>query len=101
MPGDTTLQKLGKAYKEACSPTTGKDSGDSLQESERVINSAYENTVNQGHPTPLAKDLNRRELRSSRYYHTVPQERDSIPSYEAPLPPSTNMTEQTSHMETV
>ncbi len=58
-----------------------------MQESKRVINSAYESTVNQGHPTPPAGDLYRLELRSGHHYQTIPKERDFIPPYEAPLPP--------------
>ncbi len=98
MPGDDKLHKLGEAYKEACSPTTHSDSGDSVQESERLIDSAYENTLNLGHPSPTAEDLNRRELRSGRYYHTIPQEREAIPPYQAPLPPPTNLTPQTTYI---
>ncbi len=77
MPDDRKLKKIGEAYKESCSYTPHSDSGDSVQESERLINSAYENTLNLGHPTPPA-DLNRRELRSGRSYHI-------IPSYQASL----------------
>ncbi len=80
MLGDHKLQKLGEAYNEACSPAMHSDSGDSVQESERLINLAYENTLNMGHPTPPAEDLNRKELKSGRSYHTIPQERD--PTYQ-------------------
>ncbi len=83
MPGDHKLKKLGEAFDEACSYTPHSDSGDSVQESEPLINSAYENTLNLGHPTPPA-DLNRRELGSGRFYHTIPQEReDPINPYQA------------------
>ncbi len=88
MPGDDKLKRFGEAYKEACSYTPHSDSGESVQESERLINSAYENTLNLGDPTPPAEDLNRRELRSGRSYHTIPQERDPIPPYQASLAPT-------------
>ncbi len=71
---------------------------DSLQESERVINSAYENIVNQEHPTPPTGDLYRMELMSDHQYQTVPPERDFIPTYEAPLPPPPDITVQNPHI---
>ncbi len=88
------LKKIGEAYEEPCSYTPHSNSGDSAQESERLINSAYENTWNLGHPTPPAEDLNRRELGSRRPYHTISQERDPISPYQASLPPPTSMTQQ-------
>ncbi len=69
-----------------------------MQDTERDINSAYENTVNQGHPTSPVEDLLRLELKPGYYYHTISQERESIPPCEALLPPPTNMTGQTSHI---
>ncbi len=98
MPGDGKLKKIGEAYEEACSYVPHSDSGDSVQESDRLINSAYENTLNLGHPTPPTENLNRRELRSGRSYHTIPQERDPTPPYQASLPTPTSMTQQPSHI---
>ncbi len=51
MPSDCKLKKLGEAFDDACSYSPHSDSGDSVQESEHLINSAYENTLNLGHPT--------------------------------------------------
>ncbi len=99
MLGDRKLKKIGEAFDEACSYTPHSDSGDSVQESERLINLAYENTLNLGHPTPPAEDLNRRELRSGRFYHTIPQEReDPINPYQVSLPRPTSMTQQPSNI---
>ncbi len=83
MPGETY------EYTSSCAPHS--DSGDSEQESEGLINSAYENTLNLGHPTTPAEDLNRREVRPGRSYHT-------IPPCQASLPPPTSMTQQPSYI---
>ncbi len=69
-----------------------------MQESELLIYSAYENTLNLGHHTPPAEDLNWRELRSGRFYHNIPQERDPIQPYQGSLSPPTSMTQQSSHI---
>ncbi len=98
MPGDGKLKKFSEAYEEACSYTPHSDGGDSVQESECLTNSAYENILNLGHPTPPAEDLNRRELRPGYSYYTIPQEKDPIPPYQASLPPPTSMTQQPSHI---
>ncbi len=72
MPGDASFKEFGETYEYACFYAPHSDSGDSVQESERLINLAYENALNPGHPIPPAEDFNRRELSSGRSYHTIP-----------------------------
>ncbi len=91
MPGGRKLKEIGETYEYACSYAQHSDSGDSVQESGRVINSAYEITLNLGHPTPPAEDSNRRELRSGRSHHMYP-------FYQASLPPTTSMTQRPSYI---
>ncbi len=62
-----------------------------MLERERLINSAYENTLNLGQPIPPADDFNRKDLRSGRSYHIYHP-------YQASLPPPTSMTQQPSYI---
>ncbi len=92
---DCKLKKLVKVFEGERSENRDSDSVDFVQESKGIIDSFFENTVNQRVPTPLAGEINRLELRSGHHYSNIPPERDSIPAYKAPLPPPPNMIKHT------